>query len=82
VAGRFAQTPRNPGRAIFFLTKDLDGSETVPDFEEATQFPPIEENIVEILIDNAYKENTLQLSIRNYPIPIEKPREERPREDR
>lgn len=54
----------------------------MPDFEEATQFPPIEENIVEIPLDNAYKESTLQLSIRDYPIPIEKPREERPREDR
>jgi hypothetical protein len=53
----------------------------VPDFEEATQFPPIEENIVEIPLDNAYKESTLQLSIRDYPMPIEKPREERRRED-
>jgi hypothetical protein len=53
----------------------------VPDFEEATQFAPIEENIVEILIDNAYKESTPQLLIRNYPTPIEKPREERLRED-
>jgi hypothetical protein len=54
----------------------------VPDFEKATQFPPIEENIIEVPIDNAYKESTPQLSIRNYPIPIEKPREERPRGDR
>ena len=52
------------------------------DFEEATQFPPIAENTIELLIGNHYKENTLQLAIRDYPVPLERLRGERPREHR
>jgi hypothetical protein len=55
------------------------------DFEGVTPFPPIAENAaentVELLISNHYKENTPQLAIRDYPVPLERPRGERPRED-
>ena len=55
------------------------------DFEGVTPFPPIAENTentIELLISNHYKENTPQLAIRDYPVPLEKPRGKRPREDR
>jgi hypothetical protein len=52
------------------------------DFEGATPFPSIAENSIELLMDNHYKENTPQLAIRDYPAPLERPREKEPREAR
>jgi hypothetical protein len=52
------------------------------DLEGAIPFPSIAENSVEVLIDNHYKENTLQRAIRDYPVPLERPRGEKPREAR
>jgi hypothetical protein len=64
------------------LSRELERSETMEDFEGATQFSPITENTIELLIGNHYKENTPQLAIRDYPVPLERPRGERLREDR
>ena len=52
------------------------------DFEGAIPFLPIAENSIELRIINHYKENTPQLAIRDYPVPLEKPRGEKPREER
>jgi hypothetical protein len=52
------------------------------EFESAIPFPSIAENSIELLTDNHYKENTPQLAISDYPAPLEKPRGERPREER
>lgn len=52
------------------------------DFEGAIPFPSIAENSIELLTDNHYKENTPQLAISDYPVPLERPRGERPREER
>jgi hypothetical protein len=52
------------------------------DFEGATPFPSIAENSIELLIINDYKENTPRLTIRDYPVPLERPRGEKPREER
>jgi hypothetical protein len=46
------------------------------DLEGATPFPPIAENSIELCISNHYKEKTLRIAIRDYPVPIEKPRGE------
>jgi hypothetical protein len=52
------------------------------EFEGAVPFPSIAENSIELCISNHYKENTPQLAISDYPVPLEKPRVERPREER
>jgi hypothetical protein len=56
--------------------------ETMQDIEGATSFPSIAENSIELLISNHYKENTPPLAIRDYPVPLERPRGEGPREAR
>jgi hypothetical protein len=56
--------------------------ETMQDIEGATSFPSIAENSIELLISNHYKENTSPLAIRDYPVPLERPKGERPREAR
>jgi hypothetical protein len=50
------------------------------DIEGATPFPSIAEKSIELLIINDYKENTPPLAIRDYPVPLERPRGEKPRE--
>jgi hypothetical protein len=52
------------------------------DLEGAIPFPSIAENSVEVLINNHYKEKTPQRAISDYPVPLERPRGERPREER
>jgi hypothetical protein len=64
------------------LSRDLERSEAMRDLEGATPFPSIAENSIELLIINHYKENTLQLAIKDYPVPLERPKGERPREER